>query len=78
MSIFSFTVCFYTFYTFTSLCIVIIVALSEGLNLQNIQTAHRTQQQQQTQSKIRQKTETDIPPKETQMAHEKMFNIAND
>ena len=42
------------------------------LNLQNIQTAHRTQQQQQMQSKIRQKTETDIPPKETQMAHEKM------
>ena len=48
------------------------------LNLQNIQTAHRTQQQQKTQSKISQKTETDIPPKETQMAHEKMFNIAND
>ena len=49
-----------------------------GINFLNIQTAHRTQQQQQTQSKIRQKTETDIPPKETQMAHEKMFNIAND
>ena len=52
----------------------------QGLNFQNIQTAHTTQQQKQPNRKMgRRSKETFLPRRQTdgQETHEKMLNITN-